>query len=619
MKLAFVVTQPEVAHLAQAARGWLVHVWGAQQEDVLEWEVCPPDPAQTQLRPRWVAAEFERLAGAMEREADARGGPAVLRDAVGIVDLYDASCEGLSPGQASVLGQRSPVVALASLLMLAFPEIHWIPLCPFSPSRTLVEEGPWPELLEKTTSRNAASFSALLDPLGLRERIREWVRSDPEGEAHCQHVPRREALAAAIDEEAAYTAFNGYVAYKFGYRSLLISTEWLFRKTLGNDPDRAWNSLKPYLTFEDLYLGFPDRSGGHLSNLEERDGTYKKLKEARHRVIVTVGHERGSGAGRLEQGRRYLRSQGQGHVVVYKPLPGLHRVWAEARPRCVAGTDPPHRNYRWPPRGVEALGEERSHSAPGRLFSVAEVLLARARKLLASSNPSIPDAIHTATLALEAKELLGGMTPTVALEAIALQQEAEVVAESLFLGVEYNLNLRKRFLEIRREVGAVSRWVHGSTRRRSELNARLTIIERLAKRFSDLHQIEEEMACLAEARRLRFEFWVREKPYRWIFWPVLRYVAFALSSLGKFALGVAAWVVFFAGIHYLLHTAPGAAAEASFPHALASSAYFFATLQPCGGIGHSTMIDAVLASQGFVAFLNLGLLISHLYLTVSRR
>ena len=258
------------------------------------------------------------------------------------------------------------------------------------------------------------------------------------------------------------------------------------------------------------------------------------------------------------------------------------------------------------------------HSAPGALLLVAQSLLSRARRCLEGCG-SPDDAVVAATLALDAKELLAYRTPTTALEALALQHEAEVTAESMFLGVEYNIEVNDRLYEIRREVKAISQWFAPSRRQRSELNARLTIIERLAKRFSDLHQIDEEMACLAEARRLRFEFWVREKPYRWIFWPVLRYVAFALSSLGKFALGVAAWVLVFAGIHYLLHTAPGAAAEASFPHALASSAYFFATLQPCGGIGHSTMIDAVLAFQGFVAFLNLGLLISHLYLTVSRR
>jgi hypothetical protein len=194
-----------------------------------------------------------------------------------------------------------------------------------------------------------------------------------------------------------------------------------------------------------------------------------------------------------------------------------------------------------------------------------------------------------------------------------------VAAESMFLGVEYNIDVKQRFKDIQREVEDVSVWFAARQRHRSSLNARLTIAERLAHRFSGLHQVEEELACLAHARKLRFDLWVREKPWRWVLWPVLRYVAFTLASLGRFVAGVVSWILFFAVIHYFLHSLPDASSAARFWHALASSAYFFATLQPCEAMSHSALMDGVLAAQGFVAFLNLGLLISHLYLTASRR
>ncbi|MDQ7052311.1 MAG: hypothetical protein Q9P14_05270 [candidate division KSB1 bacterium] len=113
-------------------------------------------------------------------------------------------------------------------------------------------------------------------------------------------------------------------------------------------------------------------------------------------------------------------------------------------------------------------------------------------------------------MALEGKELLGNKTPTSALRALAIQHDAEITAESMFYGIEYNINVKERFREIEREVKSISRWFHRSSRKRSELNARLTIIENLAKRFRDLNQFEEEQQCLAEARKLRFEFWMRQ-------------------------------------------------------------------------------------------------------------
>ncbi|KDA53193.1 hypothetical protein EG19_06820 [Thermoanaerobaculum aquaticum] len=615
-KLAFVLFQSEALPLARAAQAWLINGWGAQKKDVCCRTIKPLDRLATDERPRWVAAQFRDLAGWIEREADQRGGPAVLRDAVGLVDFYDASCATLQAGTAQIIGQETPMVALASLLILVFPEIHWLPYVPHVPdSHFLGALGSkrWPDALSRVAGRNSSRFPALFDPSGLRETIRDWLRNEPEAQGSCDHLPRRRLLAAAVDEEEAYAAFNAFVAYRFGYRSLMITSESLLRATLGKG-----GGFEPNLTFEDLYLGFPDRSGGHLSALEKRDESFQGLEGARRRVFVTVGHTRGTTRKEIAQrNRQYLRASGFDYAFLIKPLPGLHRTWAKAQRPVRARKLSPELPFCWPPE-AKAADEPQGHSSPGRLLSVAEILIARAAKLLGASNLTVVDAIHAATLALEAKELLGGKTPTVALDAISLQHEGEVVAESLFLGVEYNLDLKDRFREIEQEVKMVARWFHPRTRRRSELNARLTIIERLAKRFSDLHQVEEEMACLAEARRLRFDFWVRERWYRWPLWLLLRYVAFALSSLTRFVVAVVAWIFFFGVVHYLLHMTPESAGG-GFVHALASSAYFFMTLQPCEGISHRTVVDAVLAFQGCVAFLNLGLLISHLYLTVSRR
>ena len=78
---------------------------------------------------------------------------------------------------------------------------------------------------------------------------------------------------------------------------------------------------------------------------------------------------------------------------------------------------------------------------------IAEKLMERSRRLLKNSE-SVIDAIHAATLALEAKELLACKTPTKSLEALSLQHQAEVEAESMFYGVEYDLDVASPVLKI---------------------------------------------------------------------------------------------------------------------------------------------------------------------------
>jgi len=527
-------------------------------------------------------------------------------------------------------------------LVLAFPEMHVLLVGPSGlaasslarsahrlSARTL-------ELMRHVAVSGFGSLT-LLDGTGLREQVRDLIRNKQERDRSrpMRALPCRERFAVSIDEESSYAVLEAYVAFRMGFRACPITTWGVASEVLGGKnpvpgaeaqpSGLPWST--PDLVFEDLYLNFLDLPARlpdapkispterRLSNLRYRDDVFERLGDAKRkdnfrRVIVTVGHRRSSTLlSRWKENLAYVKSAG-GHLrIIYKPVAGMFSFIR------AAGLSAKTFQKR---RRNPSVGDEGSHSAPGRIVFVAEVLLGRASHMLASAKTAV-EAIHAAVLACEAKELLVGKTPTTALEAVALQHEAEVAAESMFLGVEYNIDVKQRFNDIQREVGAVAVWFAPGQRYRSSLNARLTIAERLAQRFSSLHQVEEELACLAHARKLRFDLWVREKPWRWVLWPVLRYVAFTLASLGRFVAGVASWILLFAGVHYVLHSLPDASGAARFWHALASSAYFFATLQPCEVVRHSVLIDGILAAQGFVAFLNLGLLISHLYLTASRR
>lgn len=584
---------------------------------------------------------FREIAGFLEEHVGDCGNE--LRSALTIIDLYDRDCpcfEAVSPLEQNI----SEGVTLAALLVLAFPEVHWVFATPYSPPDDMrfvqahilsLDRG-----IEAAVEAWNMGYLPLFDASGLRDRLRStiWKRLLPSRNSErSATVPRRQHLAVAVDEEEAYTFFNGLAAFRSGYRVCGISTWRAMVKGFMGDAqgtDPAGRKGSATLAFEDVYLNFPDRPETfgsdreqRLSSLEFRDGQCGDLEPTERRVLVTVGHHSdGDRRWIWDRNREYLAAKSYKHSFVYKPVTGLYRLlrdaglWnrAKGKPRAADG-------YYWPAKEVQFDPEAIvTHSAPGRILMIAECLIRRASRILKECT-TVRDAVHAAVLAIEAKELLGCATPTTALEALALQHEAEVVAESLFIGVEYNLDLNNRFDEIEEEAEAVSRWFHKSRRRRSVLNAQLTIVERLANRFRALNQIEEELACLAKARRLRFDFWVREKPWpwRWAMWLPLRYVAFALSSLPAFATAVALWVVVFAGVYWIAEF-PGLGPN-DLGGYLSASAFFTFVLEPPLDLHDpESPVNlfrwySILAAQGAISFTNLGLLLSHLYMIVSRR
>lgn len=587
----------------------------------------PPRPTSGEQLAAWIAETFNEIAGWIEEKATQAGGPKALRDFAVYISAADPDIMSLDDFQPLESGSGGRM-SLIWMLVLAFPEVHWVFFSPYSPPTT--------ELFTSETTRKRfisahiytedgknqlwdlqkAGYTSLFDPGGIRELMRKNLRSSEiNKEKPYKDLPQRSLEAIALDEEPEYAFFTAYLAYRFGFRSWSLSSMEMMKWRLKeSDPDCLALSL------EDVFLSFPDRSYEmRLSDLELRYQEFPALTNVKHRVLITVGRKLGESGGITSfQNQAFLKRLGGSFRILYKPLTGIFETAYIANIKKV---------ITWPPikaRNMHSIS--RSHSAPGRVLAIAGILLARAQNLLLSS-PSVQDAIQAGVLALEAKELVGGQTPTLALRAIALQQEAEIIAESLFLGVQHNLNVRQRLREIKTEVEFVGRWVHPSQKKRAALNARLSIAEQLAKRYHDLNQIEEESACLAEARRLRFDFWVLEKRIRWILWPLLRYFAFSLSSIPRFILAVAFWTLFF-GISYYLFGIAAGKPDVYFADAMMSAAKLFLTgngssnwetLRSVNTDGWEVFWKAWVTLQSMISFINLGLLISHLYMIVSRR
>jgi len=540
-----------------------------------------------------------------------------------------------------------PQEILLSWLVLSFPEVHWV----FFDSNT---EGNLKYLKKFQFIRPQNSkfiidpYVPLFDPTGFRNGVRKCINQvlNNNQKQKENFVPIRPLKAAAIDEEPAYAFMHAYITYKFGYCSWAVTTMNVFKSIFKDESKEEKKYHRCELIFEDLYLNFADRpssiedilddnqkkriderferSQRRFSYLPFRDAIFPSLQNIKRRILVTIGHKKG-GMDKIkwEENRIHLtslRNSGQKNKILYKPFAGVYDLWKKAglwkrsknRP-LLAGEKNPNvpetDKYHWP-LGKRDPSEESGHSAPGRLLVIAQRLIDRAEKILKNAM-TVPDAIHAAVLALEAKELLGNRTPTTSLEALALQHQAEITAESMFYGVEYNLNVKDRFKDIEREVKAISQWFNPKTRKRSEINARLAIVESLVQKFREMNQFEEEIMCLTEARKLRFEFWMRQKPWRRAAWPFLKYLELALYSLPLFLVIVFLWTVIF-GIIYVSFKS-----GTNFFEAYGAAVRFFFTMEPAENFGD--LPNIILASQGLISFVNLSLLISNLYLIISRR
>lgn len=597
--------------------------------------------------------------------------PASLRNYLAIVPVWadEMRSDNWNPllNYEKTRDRPYPPEVLLSWLMLTYPEIRWVFLSDSAKGKAEATHkfhslGPDLDLAKIFT---ATSCIPLFDPCGLRNSVRRVMGKlqDIEGHPIASAIPGREFLAAAVDEEVNYAYMNAYTAYRFGYRAWVINT-WEMLNAVFSDQDSkedmdivfgskitegAGNGAHHQvqkedvdIVFEDLYLNFPDRSldysteapeyppdQRHLSNLAFRDSLLNVFQRVRKRVLVTVGHRRTrDDRERWLKNKAYLNLLPAKVKILFKPFAGIFDLWErsglwrrfENLPQLAPG-------FSWPPDKKEAFIKGSTHSAPGKLLIIAQRLIKRTRKILDKVD-TVPDAIHAAILALEAKELLSGKTPATALEALALQHQAEIVAESMFYGIEYNLNVKGRFRDIQKEVEAIGYWFNPKSAQKSKLNARLTIIADLAHKFRDLKQFEEEQECLAEARRLRLDFWLRQTPIHWIAWPFIKYIDILMRSVGHFLLVVLFWIAFFTGIYWAADN--GSAEILSFGQSLweafAASLAFFFTLQPVHGWDGNVLIfgsknwwNIVLAFQGLVSFSNLGLLLTHFYMLISRK
>ena len=256
---------------------------------------------------------------------------------VGVVDMPQAEGIGAIHALSSVEGN----------LILAFPEVLWVPL--YRDAKLFdVEDVPGQPrtmTLERAIRLCRAGYSPLFDGDGLRQKLmtsngklQDYVRKD---------------IAVAIDEEASFTAINSYTAYRFGYRAFpittgacadeLLSGDWRrFPVSRGLKLDEGEGWRPAVVAFEDVCLEFPDKNVGYSRQTEfgeRRDAAYKLLRDCDLRVITTAAQKgekfADKSTGGVTVGRYFARQNAGGgkRSVNYSAQCG--GFWGRVRNRLV--------------------------------------------------------------------------------------------------------------------------------------------------------------------------------------------------------------------------------------------------------------------------------------------
>lgn len=460
---------------------------------------------------------------------------------------------------------------LMAMLILTFQEVYWV-FGTFRDHRTEDKEhvtGVRPIRFPQDDHDLACLFTkpsrpTLFDPTGLREWVKHKTNETLTGLSAKSGkkgylLPYRRELAAAIDEENEFAFLHGYIAYRYGFRTDVVTSWSLMADRFGGGAEEIGSH--PYsLLLEDMRLNFPDKPRGvHLSRLKDR-GTFCTLlnddrDRSEWRFLITTG-QMGSDKALMYENIEYLerKSYGRGGVL-YKPIGGIADLWERVglfEELVDDGRAGNAQGFRWPPVFDEDIIYE-GHGSPGKLKLIASTLLWRG-STLKKNLTSASELIRGAVFALDAAELLGGKTPTTTFSALTLKNEFEVRAECEFTGAAYHFSIKTRLKEMEAEVASVTRWYHEDVRRQSALEAKAKILSRLVAVFNEAGRMEEEMVCLALLRRInrKLSAPANLNPFSWLTHGLLSYGEWLLASFLRLGLLTACWVTLFVVLSWIL-------------------------------------------------------------------
>lgn len=564
--------------------------------------------------------------------------------------------DSIHPRELSAVSEAGSWDHLIALLILTFPEIFWVfGVIQGGKGDLKIGEESFPH-----EDHNLSSLFArprrhpLLDPSALREWVKARTNEKLKGLARKAtgdetteeehggaHLPRRASLCAAIDEEVEFAYMHGYAAWRYGFRSDLV-TSWNLMEFLFG-PEAQKRGVHGYaLILEDMRLQFPDKPAEtHLSylacvNIDEKNTTGRahhcplldhNHDTSRHRFLITTGQV-GKDKGLLRANERYLSRKvcGRG-AVLYKPVGGILDLWDTAglSEELDGGGRPGNaEGFFWPPQFHEE-GPIQGHGSPGKLAMVATTLFRRAAHLRSTAT-GVSDYLRGAVLAIEAAELLGGRTPNLTLSALALKHEFEVRAECAFLGAGYHFSVGRRLKELDKEIWAVTQWCHRLHQKRIGWDAQSSVLGSLVLIYRQFGQYEEENACLVALRRLNRKLRRPKRlnslnPFAWLVHVALAYGEWLLASFSHIVLVTLLWIVVLAAgaseIGVEGYNDPTHAVSQVLSWMISGGAE--TGLKHAAGLLAETILIVLSWAGVVIGVFHLGILISYLYSLIARK
>jgi len=455
-------------------------------------------------------AIYENLADEIQQALDSI-------DATAGSQNFDILVDSIAPNEMHLVTEVAGWSNIVSLLIVTFPEVRWL----FGAIHGAPLEFPRDDHVLRAGL--SARRDPMFDPTGLRNWIRIRTNLELDIGKSGLRLPVRAQAAASIDDETGYCRFCGYTAYRFGYRTDIVTNWKLMRSLFASSGDRVGSESMSHgyrVLLEDMSLNFPDKPGdAHILMLDKRGAILPLLdscnihEDAAIRALVTSGHGHDD-QNALASNRTYLRNKrvGIGHVVM-KPTGGMIDLW-ERIGQLGGGRDGERRgnasDFQWPSI-ADTSGSMRGHGAPGKLILIGERLLRRA-ECIRRGTSTLSHCLLGGVIAMDAAELIGGRAPALALSALAYKHEFEVKAECAFVGSGFHFEIARRIGEIEIESRASCATYSDGPRELAEMNAAALVLNRLAIAFRGEGKFEEETQCLVALRSTNRRLQYKQRP-----------------------------------------------------------------------------------------------------------
>jgi len=462
--------------------------------------------------------------------------------------------------------------------------------------------------LARLLKRHAGGFRTLFDPTGLRWQIGRYCRSDANDKEKHKETDELTETGASIDEEKSFALLNGYLLYRYGYGTYMITT-------LSEMINVCTTKPKLTYTIEDINLRFPD------ANAQEEEDLFLVLNEKRDPDTIFLENRKELFTF-LESEERIIVSQSslvtesngsKNYISLQKPFGGIFEQ--RLPPKLTK-----HGCIQFHDDGKKTSSSSFNHSAPNKNQKIAESLMRRAR-IIADKAMALEDAVHAGVLAEEAKRLLSGKTLALSLEALKVKHCMEVTAECTFVGASDSLNVENRFQEIDAEIKKMA-----PDNRRQQYSALVEISDDLRQIYHEYEQFDEEETALIKVRDYRWELKYRTNEpsvnltkcvAAFVNW----YFNFLIKSARHLISAIAAIIILF-GIAYSVSINWPDVSNIQIDtlyDAMEFSTLTFFEMQPAEVVTFKEVPAFLLLIELALAYAHLGIFISYLYQKISRK